>query len=151
MHNDQYCEFEAVFLPLARGKLAELAAELVNDVANGFAPIEVLDQDVQRGLSITEWDPAAEPAFIDLILTDGDEYGYEGVGLILNCSVFASGQVWAPGNYTEDVGTLDKDELARRLQSLPVAEVAGHIRQEWARVRESSDRPIHASRQGAQG
>jgi len=151
MHNDQYSEFEAVFLPLARGKLAELAAELVNDVANGFAPIEVLDQDVQRGLSITEWDPAADPSFIDLILTDGDEYGFEGVGLVLNCSVFASGQVWAPGNYTEDVGTLDKEELARRLLSLPVSQVADQIRQEWARVRDARDSHADASRQGARG
>lgn len=135
MQEAQYREFEAVFEPLARARLNELSVALAMETRNGFGPIEVLDLDHSRGLCFAEIDAGGEPAYVELILSDGDEYGFEGVGLILNCSIFASGQVWAPGNFTEDVGTLDKDELARRLQAMPVADVAERIRCEWARIR----------------
>lgn len=138
MKEAQYREFEAVFQPLARAKLQELVQALQGEVPDGFGPIELLDHDVQRGLIVCGQGRQEDPPYIELVLTDGDEYGFEGVGLVLNCSLFATGQVWAPGNFSKDVGTLDTKELASRLQAMPVAEVADRIRQEWARVQRES-------------
>lgn len=87
MHDSLYSQYEAVFLPLAHAKLAELAAELASETGNGFTPIEVLDLGNERGLTFTELDSqgkGTEPFFVKLILAEGDERGYEGVGLILH-------------------------------------------------------------------
>lgn len=134
MNDLQYREYESVFEPLAREKLLQLAQALAGDVPGGFGPVETVDMDNERGLGLTQTDATGDPLWINLMLTDGDEYGFEGVGLVLTCSVYASGQVWAPANYTPAVGTLDKVELARRVAEMPVADVAERIRQEWSRL-----------------
>lgn len=134
MNEKQYRTLEEVFEPLARARLSELAIALADEVAAGFTEIGRVDLDHSRGVGFSAADSTNGAHYVELILTDGDEYGFEGVGLILNCSTFASGQVWAPGNFTEGVGTSDPCELARRLQEMPVADVAGRIRCEWARL-----------------
>lgn len=71
---------------------------------------------------------------MEIRLTDGDEYGFDGVGLVLECSTYMSGQVWAPGNFTEDVGMTNPDEVEVRLIQFPAEDVANCIKAEWARI-----------------
>lgn len=140
MNNTQYQPFFDKFTPLAKQNLEQLAALMARRFDWKLTPIEPVDHDVERGFGFAvEGEPML---FVELLLKDGDEHGYEGVGLMLSCSDRPAGSVWAPGNNTEDVGTLESEELERRLADFDCSTIAESIQQEWLDVQvERQSRP----------
>lgn len=130
MTNDEYLVFERVFRPAATRLLETIRAQLIARGEGPFSDIEVTDHDIDRGLEFRLSSDGG--VFVELRLVDGDTYDYEGVGLVLDCSVFASGVVWAPGNYTESVGMTDPAEVVLRIESCRVDDVVEAIASEWA-------------------
>jgi hypothetical protein len=131
MNNAEYEKYEAVFRPLAIEIMTQIRAMLT---ANGFNfhPVEVVDHDVDRGIWFVETG-AQPPRAVQLMLIDGEELGFEGVGLKLDCSDKSSGVIWKPYNFTEQVGTTDLAELKCRLLSLNecIEDVVTDILAEW--------------------
>lgn len=140
MDSERYGVFEFHFREAALPILEELRASLKR---RGFSSseIEVVDHDVSRGLAF-EVSPAtnsAAPApmasrYIELTLEDGDVHGYEGVGLVLSCSIYASGQIWAPGNFTAEVGIESPERIADRFMSFDAESIADAAIREWDAV-----------------
>lgn len=132
MKNEQYLTYESKFTEPARKLLESLREQLVSSGLGPFSLIEQTDHDIDRGL---EFHLESDPTFsVELRLTDGSEYGFEGVGLMLDCSAYLSGQVWAPGNFTESVGIQDPNEIEVRLSQCPVDGVVECIKAEWVRI-----------------
>lgn len=130
MNDAQYTRFEEPFREVAR-PLMEKLREVLAEMGKGpFTDVAVVDLDVDRGLGFeSEDDP---DIFVQLMLVDGDEHGYDGVGLNMTCSIMAGGQVWCPGNYTSSVGSRTVEELVERLASFDPGEVALAISSHWA-------------------
>jgi hypothetical protein len=132
MNNAQYQPYFDTFAPLAKQKLDQLGQLLVSRFGWELTPIEPVDHDVERGFGFAVVDDPL--LFVELLLKDGDEHGYEGVSLMLSCSDRPAGSVWAPGNYTPSVGTLDSGELVRRLSDFDGSSICEAIHQEWVDV-----------------
>jgi hypothetical protein len=134
MNDALYGVFETQFRAAAIPLVEQLRQRLTDLGLGPFTPVDIVDRDVERGLGFASvLDPGIE--FFDLMLHDGDEYGYEGVSLAGYCSIYGSGQVWAPANYTSAVGIVDASELARRLADMDLQAMASDISAEWSRVR----------------
>lgn len=138
MTNDEYLPFEEAFLLAAHPRLVALRAALVDAGIADLVELEVVDHDVSRGLGFQS---ASKPNefFVELMLEDGSEHGFDGVSLVLNCSTMASGQIWAPLNYTSDVGMTDPSEIEGRLEFFDAASLCDAILAEWAQF---ADRPV---------
>lgn len=136
MENAEYISFETPFREAARPLMQQLRDALTARGLGPFTEIEVVDQDIARGLG---FNCSADPEqFVDLMLTDNDTHGDEGVGLILTCSTYASGQVWAPGNYTDEFALTHPDQVVERLSmQFDPAEIADRVASEWARQADS--------------
>lgn len=119
MTNEEYERFEAPFRELAMPVLEELRKVLHESGEFGqMTPVAVVDHDVSRGLGFSaEDDPEL---FVDLMLMDGAEYGYEGVGLMMTASTAGGGVIWSPGNFTDEVNILSPDGLKPRFEELAV-------------------------------
>ena len=143
MNNTQYQPFFDTFSPLAMQNLEQLAAVLAQRFDWKLTPIELVDHDAERGFGFAVVDDPS--LYVELLLTDGDDRGFEGLGLLLSCSDRPAGTVWAPGNYTEDVGTLDHEELAQRLNDFDVSSICEAIQQEWVDVQvdRQASQPVH--------
>lgn len=141
MKPKQYMAFEIRFLPPATAKLKAIR-QILNDVYRvKTTKIDIVDHDDERGIGFglkssgDETDSAnAFEAQVELILKDGDEHGYAGCGVMMTCSSYGSGIVYAPYNYTEQVGTTDPREIARRVLDLDVVAASASIMQEWLRL-----------------
>lgn len=135
MTNDEYVVFEKPFLELARPLMERLRQTLTDAGTYGEMDlVEVVDKDVARGLSFQSKE---EPdLFVELMLEDGGEHGYEGVGIHMCASIFADGVIWAPGNFSEDVSITETDELARRFADVDSASLALLASQAWDATRE---------------
>lgn len=132
MTDEEYLVYEGPFREAARPLLEKIKARLVEMGYGPFSEIEVVDHDIERGLEIRdESNNNGEFAFVELKLLDGDEPGFQGVGLVMECSIYASGIVWAPGNWTPDVGVTEVDALVQRIESCPVDDVCNSIAHEW--------------------
>lgn len=143
MNNDAYEVLEKPFLEVARPLMEQLRQRLIAMGQGPFTEVDVVDHDVSRGLGFQEVDQSSSqhPLDVELILNDGDELGYEGVGLVLTCSEYLSGQIWAPGNFTPEVGMTDPQAVVERMSTLfDVNAIAQGIVQEWERMR-SEDQP----------
>jgi hypothetical protein len=132
MRNEEYEDFERPFREAARPILEAL-------ISKGLGPlseIEVLDFDIDRGLGFASEDPDKTGLFVHLVLADGEDRGYEGVGLLMTCSIFPNGQIWAPGNYSMQVGAITVDDLIARLGRLAngVQDYAIAVEREWKAV-----------------
>lgn len=137
MKNDAYEVFEKPFLEVARSLMEQLRQRLIEMGQGPFTEVDLVDHDASRGLGFLEVDQAdPQQAFaVELILNDGDELGFQGVGLVLNCSQYPSGQVWAPGNYTPEVGMTDPQEVVERMNTMfDVNSIAQGIVHEWERI-----------------
>ena len=140
MTNTEYEKYEAVFAPIARRKLGELRNTL-STFWKDVGVVEVIDRDVERGLGFVLGN--GDDRAVELMLNDGDENGYEGVGLHMTASSYAVGVVWAPCNFTAQVGTTDLAELQARLESMDVRDIAQRVNQEWLRIAELETGPRH--------
>ncbi|MDO9099706.1 MAG: hypothetical protein Q7V53_03030 [Caldisericota bacterium] len=130
MNNDQYTAFETPFRATAR-PLIERLRELLTEMGHGpFNDVAVVDLDVDRGLGFEAVDDPEQ--YVQLMLLDGDEYGYEGVALNMTCSIVPGGQVWAPGNFTSSVGMTTVEALLERLATFEPGEAALAISSHWA-------------------
>lgn len=132
MNNEQYVVFENAFLQPGRELLEKLREALIQMGRGPFTEIEQTDHDTERGLEFRKVDDPT--VFVELRLTDGDSSGFEGVGLIMDCSTYLCGQIWAPGNFTEDVGMTDAADIPVRLATCPVGDVAMMVEAEWMRI-----------------
>ena len=132
MNNEQYTGFETAFTGPATKLLEQLRAALVGRGYGPFTEIEKTDHDVDRGLEFRSIDDPS--VYVELRLTDGESYGFDGVGLIMECSTYICGQVWAPGNFTEDVGITSNEDLVSRLGECPIGEIAWMVTVEWDRI-----------------
>lgn len=133
MNNQQYIRFELAFLPPATAKLRAIK-QILHDVFRvETTPVDTVDHDDERGLGmgLVSQCEGAHEAFIEMMLTDGGERGYDGCGVLLSCSPRSSGLVYAPYSWTEAVGTTDPQEIVRRVQDLDVVSVSDAIVREW--------------------
>lgn len=140
MDNDAYTRIETPFREAARPLLNELRASLIS---RGFGPlteVHEIDRDIERGLGFECADNPDQ--FVDLMLTDNDAHGDVGVGLILTCSIYASGQAWAPGNFTDDFAMTTEEEVTSRLlRQFDAGEICERVAGEWARMAAMQERP----------
>ena len=131
MTDSQYLAFEVAFREAALPRLQALRALLLDNGAADLSEIEGIDHDVSRGLGfVSQGNPHR---FVELMLEDGGEHGFEGVSVVMNCSISLSGQIWAPFNFTEEVGISDPSGIEQRMALLEVSSVADAIRAEWDR------------------
>lgn len=133
MNNKQYIRFELPFLPPATAKLQAIK-QILHDVYRiETTPVDTVDHDGERGLGmgLVSQGEGAHEAFIEMMLADGDDRGYDGCGVLLSCSPRGSGLVYAPYSWTDQVGTTDPQEIARRVQDLDVVSVSNAIVREW--------------------
>lgn len=145
MDNAAYTPFEEAFREAATPLLEQLKEALGQRGFGPFSKIEIIDRDIERGLGFQGISNSDH--FVDLMLTDGDVHGFEGVSLMLACSVFGSGCVWAPENYTERVGMTTTTAVTERLHThFDASEIADRVGQEW-RAREA-DAAKHPSPRG---
>lgn len=139
MNNEQYSIFEQPFRAAVTPLLEQLQARLIEMGFGPFTKVDVIDLDECRGLGFELI--ADSTKYVELMLTDGDVHGFEGVGLKLDCSIFACGQVWSPGNYTEDVGMHTPEAVVERLNTqFSVEDIAQLIEQEWERLDSTVER-----------
>lgn len=136
MRNEEYEDFERPFREAARPILEALREALISKGLGPLSEIEVLDFDIDRGLGFASEDPDKTGHFVHLVLADGEDRGYEGVGLLMTCSIFPNGQIWAPGNYSMQVGAITVDDLIARLGRLAngVQDYAIAVEREWKAV-----------------
>ncbi len=140
MDNDAYTQIETPFREAAKPLMAQLRTELLTRGSGPFSEVEEIDRDIERGLGFSCTDNPDQ--FVDLMLTDNDSHGAEGVGLILTCSVYGSGQVWAPGNFTEDFAMTSAEEVLERLSHhFDSSEIADRISREWERLADAHQPP----------
>lgn len=133
MDNATYSLFEAPFRDAARPLLEQLRDALVARGLGPFAEVLEIDRDNERGLGFNSLEDPDQ--FVDLMLTDHELQGAEGVGLVLTCSIYGSGQVWAPGNFTDGFSMASVEEVLDRLRNnFGPGEIADRIAQEWARM-----------------
>jgi len=138
MNNSQYKAFEAVFEEVARPLLERVRSSLAAHGYDCLSEIVPVDHDVSRGIGFLH--TSDDDLYVELMLEDGDAHGFEGVAPLLTCSIFLSGQVWAPYNFTQDVGIVDPAGIAERMESFDPAEVALLIAREWNRVQAERQR-----------
>lgn len=138
MNNRQYKVFEAPFLAVARPLMEQLRSALQERGFEALSEIVTVDHDVSRGIGFV--DTTDDDLYVELMLEDGDAHGYDGVAPVLNCSVFLSGQVWAPENFTENVGITRPEGIVERFQHFDPYEVAHRVALEWDRVRNERSR-----------
>ncbi|WP_371436344.1 hypothetical protein [Polaromonas sp.] len=141
MDNATYDPLFAAFAVPARERLTELAGLLTARFGHEFTPVEEVDHDIERGMCFArKEDPTL---FVELMLTDGDERGFEGAGLLMTCSTRLSGLVWVPFNFSEKVGTNDPVEIKRRLDVLgtEMSVIAEHIQVEWLEIETEATQP----------
>lgn len=134
MTNDEYLVFENPFRELAMPLLEQLRKTLIEAGYGDLDPVEVVDKDISRGLGFQS--PTEPDLFVELMLEDGGEHGYEGVGLNMLASIWGDGVVWSPGNYTEDVSITAMDELKRRFDEFDLGAITLLAMQAWDRTRE---------------
>ncbi len=133
MTNDEYLPFEAAFRLAATPRLEILREHLAQAFGKTMGPIEIVDHDVSRGLGFQALDDGE--CFVELMLEDGAEHGFEGVGLNMTCSTLDSGVVWCPGIYTENVGITDPAEIERIfLDAFNARGISSAIATQWSRV-----------------
>ncbi len=134
MTDQEYVVFEGPFRERAGPILRSLADKLTQA---GYGPMQMIliDLDTDRGMGFEPVNGPAEST-VQLMLLDLEAEGLEGVGLRLECSIWGTGVVWAPGNYTEDVSITTVDALLERLDQLDglLPDVCMRISQEWDRV-----------------
>jgi len=151
MRNEEYEVFERPFREAARPILEALRASLISKGLGPLSQIEILDFDIDRGLGFGSEDPDKAGHFVHLVLADGEDRGYDGVGLLMTCSTYLSGQIWAPGNYSHQVGTTSEAELLARLGRLAdgLSDYAITVEREWKAVdqREAEEAGPDASNQ----
>ncbi|MDZ4130904.1 MAG: hypothetical protein U1E02_43045 [Hydrogenophaga sp.] len=122
MTNDEYLGFEGPFRELAKPLMEQLRKTLSEAGYGEMEPVEVVDKDISRGLGFQS---TTQPdLFVELMLEDGGEHGYEGVGLYMIASIWGDGVVWSPGNYTEDVAITSVEELRQRFDEVDVGSIA---------------------------
>lgn len=141
MKDKEYMRYEIRFLPPATAKLKAIKQILYDVYRVKTTRLDIVDHDDERGIGFglkssgdeTESANAFE-AQVELLLKDGDVHGYAGCGVMMTCSSYGSGIVYAPYNYTEQVGTTDPREIARRILDLDVVAASASIMQEWLRL-----------------
>lgn len=129
MDNAQYSKVEAILLPQMIAALNALAEDLKRSGWD-VGPVEPLDRDEERGVwFVLHWDrTTGKSAAIELVLADRDLRGFRAgedgsspaFGWLLT-TVAEDARViqsWAPGNYSDDVGTNSVEELASRLEQI---------------------------------
>lgn len=140
MTNKEYLVFEKPFHKLAYPIMERLKLKLGQLTNETFGDVFETDHDVSRGLAFmvetkdgVEIDADKPIKQVEMILVDGCESDFEGVGLRMECSIFWSGCVWQPGNYTSDVSITTINELNGRLVNLDrnIDLVALDIVTEW--------------------
>jgi hypothetical protein len=137
MNSAQYQPYWKAFECEARPVLERLCLEIMRSHPKMWlSAIDVVDHDVERGLGFrVVWPGSSEAAladgYVEFMLADGDESGFDGVGVRLECSPMLSGVVYQPYNYTDQVGTRCLEELRRRIQALPISAVAQRVLCEW--------------------
>ena len=141
MKDKEYTRYEIRFLPPATAKLKAIKQILSDVYRVKTTRLDIVDHDDERGIGFglkssgdeTESANAFE-AQVELILKDGDEHGYAGCGVMMTCSSYGSGIVYAPYNYTKHVGATDPHEIGRRVLDLDVVAASASIMQEWLRL-----------------
>lgn len=141
MKDKEYMRYKIRFLPPATAKLKAIKQILYDVYRVKTTRLDIVDHDDERGIGFglkssgdeTESANAFE-AQVELLLKDGDVHGYAGCGVMMTCSSYGSGIVYAPYNYTEQVGTTDPREIARRILDLDVVAASASIMQEWLRL-----------------
>jgi hypothetical protein len=128
MNAEQYQRFFEVFEPIARSKLAQLAGILTRQHGRVVTDVGSV---VNQGFGFLVDNNRS--LFAELML-NGAECGFEGVSLVLNCSVLDTGQVWSPGKHTPLVWIKDRLVLSERLSYMDVQALAGRIQKEWLSV-----------------
>lgn len=137
MNSAQYQPFWKAFESEARPVLERLCLEITRcHPKMWLSAIEVVDHDVERGLGFRVIWPGSNETpladgYVEFMLADGDECGFDGVGVRLECSPMLSGVVYQPYNYTDQVGSRCLEELRRRVQALPISVVAQRVLCEW--------------------
>ena len=114
--------------------MAALHAELTRLGFRCDSPVEI-DHDVERGIGFEIHHGDETPIGVDMLLTDGDERGFNtdprrpSCGLLL--SVIGPGGIslgeWSPYNHTSAVGTTEPQEIERRVGLLVPRELAAGI------------------------
>jgi hypothetical protein len=141
MKDKEYMRYKIRFLPPATAKLKAIKQILYDVYRVKTTRLDIVDHDDERGIGFglkssgdeTESANAFE-AQVELLLKDGDVHGYAGCGVMMTCSSYGSGIVYAPYNYTEQVGTTDPREIVRRILDLDVVAASASIMQEWLRL-----------------
>lgn len=133
MKEQSYAAFEAPFRELAAPLLEKIREKLIAKGYGPFTKIEGTDHDVDRGMEFRlERDPCL---FVEARLIDGDWAGLPGVGVSIDCSIFAAGTIiWG------EQGLKDPQEVVKEIEACPVDEVVQRITEEWARVEEDNRR-----------
>lgn len=131
MNAEQYEPYFTHFTPLAKAWLTELKAALAAETGLQMGEIELVDHDVDQGWGFNV--PDKPHLYVELMLTDGDEHGFGGVGLQAECSTRLLGLIWAPYTWTDCGGTTDFAELTEKLApaNTPLRHLASTIWREW--------------------
>lgn len=139
MTNEEYLLFEKPFKARAQPIMDSLAS-LLTDAGYGQMMRFDVVRDDEQGIGFM---PVIAPEGCDdagldvqLLLVNLEEEGVPGVGLRMECSMYDTGVVWAPGNYTPYVSILRVEEMERRLDMLAdmLPDVVQRITMEWDRV-----------------
>lgn len=145
MTNDEYVVFEKPFRELAMPLMERLRQTLIEAGSFGdMDPVDVVDKDISRGLGFQSKD--VPDFFVDLMLEDGAEHGYEGVGLIMSASIWSDGVVWSPGNYTEDVSITSDEGLKQRFDEVDFSALVLLTMNAWDTTRERMSQQQAAER-----
>lgn len=127
----EYDQLEAAFLPVARKKLQAIRDGLLTQYGTRTTEIDVIDHDDERGLGFAmEGD---DTSAVEFILADGESRKFEGVNVTLAIEGF--GYIYAPNNFTDEIGTKSAEEVVRRTEGLDVQSCVDKIWNRWTEVR----------------
>lgn len=131
MNDATYAPLYAAFAEPAKNHLVALSDLIRKRFGRELTDVKEIDHDSEKGFCFGAED--SPDLFVELILTDGDERGFEGVGLLLTCTPLGDGVVWSPFNYSESVGTQTAEGVVERLQLLDglTSSLAETIQQKW--------------------
>ena len=130
MNDARYSVFYKAFAAHANVQLAAVAELIKNRFGRELTEIRELDFDTEKGFGFgVEGEPEL---FVELILTDGEERGFDGVGLRLTCSPGLNGFIFdyvpEPGPSLEQLN-FKLSELSASTQNK--SSIAETIQQKW--------------------
>lgn len=139
MNSGEYQKFLTVFMTKAGPILSDLQTLLAEA---GYGPMAIFDlkSESYGGLGLTPDKESGHcldrDVFVRLMLEDLSDEGLDGVGLRMDCSVYATGILWAPGCHTPAASIECLDAMGARLEELHgnLHEVVQKIEREWARA-----------------